>query len=191
MARPDDPPARRWLFDAAHPAPPVGRRGARRPLPRRRGADARVVARARNALHGATRASARRGTRARRRDPQPPAGRERRRCVAARVRSLVGRRHRADVPGRSAAAHPRCGHGGPPHRRQARLRGLASARGRERLVVRQRFDVGAAVDGAHRAARRDCRGAGILFRRGSSGASASRSSAPRCGKRCGSSASSS
>ena len=164
MARPDDPPARRWLFDAAHPAPPLVNAAVTDHYLADEAQTLESLLDARNTSHRATGASARRGTLARRRHPQPPAGRERRRCAAARVRPVVGRRHRADVPGRGPAAHPRCGHGGPPHRRQARLRGLASACGGERLVVRQRFDLGAAIDGAHRAARRDRRGAGIVLR---------------------------
>ena len=53
--------------------------------------------------------------------------RRRRRCVAARVRPVVERGHRADVPRRGAAAHSGCRHRGSAHRRQARLGRLASA----------------------------------------------------------------
>ncbi len=54
MARPDDTPARRWLFDAAHPAPPAVSAALADSLPRRRSGDAESVARARGAPRRAT-----------------------------------------------------------------------------------------------------------------------------------------
>ena len=194
MARPDEAPARRWLFDAARPAPPsVSAAITEHYLADEAQALAELVARARYAC--------------RRRSPRAC---RRRRPRARRRRSAAGSRDAGGVDAllreydlssgegivlmclaEALLRIPDADDGGSADRRQARLRGLAGAPGRERLAVRQRFDLGAAPDGPHRAAGGDRRGARVVLRAARSSASASRSCAPRCAKRCGSSASSS
>ena len=114
----------------------------------------------------------------------------RRQREASGVDALLGeydlsskRRHRAHVPRRSAAAHSGRRHRGPADRRQARRRRLASASRRQRLAVRERFDVGAAAHGPDRALVPTSPRSRPRSCRGSSSGSASPSCARRCGRR--------
>ena len=69
-------------------------------------------------------------------------GGRRRGRLPARVRPVLQRGHGAHVPGRGAAAHPRCRDRGQVDRGSAAPGRLGGAPGRQRLAVRQCLDLG-------------------------------------------------
>lgn len=98
--------------------------------------------------------------------------------LPARVRAVEPGGHRADVPGRGPAAHPRLRDGGPADPRQDRRCGLAAPPGRQRIRLRQRIDLGPDAD---RPAGAAGRGAGPWRRAEAAGQPGRRAGDPRGG----------